>query len=113
MRKELPIFVEWMEFLSWLLATTEKFPKHVRFTLSQRIENLALDVVEDLVEARYTRSKKDVLRRANLRLEKIRVLLRICHTKHYLPNKGYRHAMTKVEDVGRMLGGWVKQQEGR
>ena len=51
MRKddELPIFTRWMEFLEWLLPTTEKFPKRVRFTFADRINNLALDIVEECV----------------------------------------------------------------
>ena len=65
---DLPIFV------AWLLPTTARLPKSIRFTFSQRIDNLALDVVEDLIEARYTRHKQTILKRANLRLEKLRVL---------------------------------------
>ena len=47
--EDLPVFVRWVEFVKWLLPTTEKFPRRVRFTFSNRIDNLALDVVEDLV----------------------------------------------------------------
>lgn len=108
MADELPVFTKWLEFLNWLLPTTEKFPKKVRFTLSQRIDNLALDVVEDLVEARYTREKMPPLRRANLRLEKLRVLLRLCYQQRHLPSRQYEHAMRILYEVGRMLGGWMK-----
>ena len=111
--EDLPVFVKWMDFLDWLLDATEKFPKHVRFTIAVRIENLALDIVEDLVEARYAREKSVILERANLRLEKIRVLLRISHDRQYLSRKGYLHAMKAVSETGRMLGGWIKQQERR
>ncbi|MEM8485578.1 MAG: diversity-generating retroelement protein Avd [Bacteroidota bacterium] len=113
MDEDLPVFVHWMGFLDWLLDATEKFPKHVRFTISTRIENLALDIVENLVEARYAREKSAILQRANLRLEKIRVLLRISHDRQYLSRKGYLHAMKAVKETGRMLGGWIKQQETR
>ena len=34
--EELPVFVAWMDFLSWLLPTTEKFPRRVRFTFADR-----------------------------------------------------------------------------
>ena len=111
MDEELPIFTKWLEFLDWLLPTTERFPKRVRFTLSQRIDSLALDVVEDLVEARYSRRKIEHLRRANLRLEKLRVLLRVSHRHKHLPNRQYEHAMRLIYNVGRMLGGWRKSQE--
>lgn len=108
---ELPIFTQWMQFLEWLLPTTEKFPKRVRFTFADRINNLALDIVEDLVEARYSRHKQSLLKRINLRLEKLRILLRLCHRLKYLSHEGYEHAMRGLNEVGRMLGGWIKQQE--
>jgi MarR-like DNA-binding transcriptional regulator SgrR of sgrS sRNA len=66
---ELPIFVKWMEFLEWLLLTTAKSPRKSRLTFSQRIEELALNVAEDLVEARYSSDKLELLRRVNLKLE--------------------------------------------
>ena len=108
---DLPIFVLWMEFLKWLLHTTEKFPKSVRFTFADRIDNLALDLVEDLIEARYTRKKDLILQRANIRLEKIRILLRLSHDCRYLSHKGYEQVMKTINETGRMLGGWLKQQD--
>lgn len=110
---ELPLFVHWVDFLGWLLPATGKFPKSVRFTFSSRIDNLALDVLEDVIEARYSRGKAEILRRANMRLEKLRVLLRICHGQRYLATNGYEHAARRIDEAGRMLGGWLKQQGGR
>lgn len=108
---DLPIFVAWLDFVAWLLPTTARLPKSQRFTFSQRIDNLALDVVEDLVEARYTRHKQAILKRANLRLEKLRVLLRLCHQAGHLAPRHYEHAMRRLYEVGQMLGGWQRQQE--
>lgn len=102
--EELPIFVRWVEFLKWLLPTTEKFPHRVRFTFADRINTHAIDMVEDLLEARYSRDKREILKRANLRLEKIRVLLRLSH-------ESFEFAIRGVDETGRMLGGWIKQQE--
>jgi four helix bundle protein len=115
MRKadELPIFIQWLEFLEWLLPAVEKFPKRVRFTFADRINNLALDIVENLVEARYSRDKRAVLAAVNLKLEKLRILLRICHRLRYLPHQHYERAMRQLNQTGRMLGGWIKQQQAR
>jgi hypothetical protein len=109
---DLPVFVKWMEFLDWLLAATGRFPKQARFSFCRRIEGIALDVVEDLVEARYSRDKRATLRRANLRLEKLRVLLRLSHMRRYLSHDAFAHASKAINEAGRMLGGWIKQQEG-
>ena len=113
MADDLPVFTKWMELVEWLLPTTEKFPKKVRFSLSQRIDNLALDVVEDLVEARYSRRKEEVLARANLRLEKLRVLLRVSYQQKHLPSRQYEHAMKALYNVGQMIGGWLRWQRAR
>ncbi len=109
-KADLPIFVKWMDFVKWLLVTTDGFPKTARFTFSDRLTRLALDVVEDLIEARYSRNKTLILRRANLNLEKQRILLRICFEMRLLSGKSYAHASTSINEVGKMLGGWMKQQ---
>jgi four helix bundle protein len=111
--QDLPIFVKWTDFLKWLLHTTEKFPKKARFTFSDRINNLALGIVEELVEARYTSNKRSILRSANLRLEKLRMLLRISYESRFLSKEAYKHAMYSLNEVGKMLGGWIKQQEAK
>lgn len=110
---DLPVFVKWMDFLKWLLPMTDGLPKKVRFTLSNRINNLALDLVEDLVEARYSRNKTTALRSANLKLEKLRILIRISFESSLLPQKTYKHSVYSINEVGKMLGGWMKQQEAR
>ena len=110
--QDLPIFIKWMDFLKWVLHTTDKFPKKVRFTFSGRINNLALDMVEELIEARYTKNKEAALQRANLRLEKIRILLRISYESKFLSHQAYKHAMYSINEIGKMVGGWIKQQQG-
>ena len=49
------------QFLLWLLPTVEKFPKSHKFTLGDRIETIALNVLEALIEATYTRDRADAL----------------------------------------------------
>lgn len=109
---ELPIFAKWLEFLKWLLPTLEKFPKKVRFTITNRLENMALDVAELMVEARYSGEKRGPLKRINLQLEKMRVLFRIAHHAKVCPTRPYHFASQKINEVGVMLGGWIRQQEG-
>lgn len=113
MGKEVPVFGQWKDFLLWLLPTTGKFPKTVRFTLVQRIDNLALDIVEDLVEARYSKQKEAPLAQINLRLEKLRILLQLSYELRHLPARQYEHAMKVLYDIGQSIGGWRKSQAAR
>jgi hypothetical protein len=110
---ELSLFVHWEKPLRDILLRTEKFPKRVRFTFSSRIDNLALDILEKLVEARYTKDKTAVLSQANLSFEKLRVLFRISHEERYLDHKGFEHVIRNIDEAGRMVGGWIRSREAR
>ena len=60
-------------FVLWLTPTVEKFPRAQKYLLGDRMQSLALDVLEDLIEATYSRARQPILQRANLRLEKLRI----------------------------------------
>ena len=106
-----PVFVLWYDFAKWILNKTEKFPKKVRFTFSNRINNLVLEIIEGIIEARYSRRKADTLRRIDLNMEKLQVLLRMCHDLQFLDHKGYELASKKINEAGKMVGGWRRQQK--
>jgi len=91
--EELPIFIKWIEFIEWLLPITAKFPQRTRFTFANRIDNYALDMVCDLVEARYTKNRNPILKRANLRLEKLRVLFWLSKNMQLISYKSYEHGI--------------------
>ena len=110
-KQELILFNHWYDFVKWLFDRTEKFPKSVRHTLTNRMENLALDVQSGIMEARYTTKKESILRRADLKKDELQILLRLSHDRGYLSRKSYEHASELVHEAGRMLGGWRKQQQ--
>ena len=111
---ELLVLAKWEEFTSWLLERTAKWPKNVRFTLTQRIENHALDVVEKLVVARYDRAaRKRGLAEVNLALERMRHLLRLARERNVMPGASFEAAARGVDEVGRMLHGWRAAVEGK
>ena len=109
MSDELQLFIKWTEFLKWLLNTTEKFPKKVRFTFTTRIDNLALDILEDIIEFRYDkRARQSGFLKINIKFEKLRILLRFCYELQYLSNKQFEYAVIHINEVGKMIGAWLK-----
>jgi four helix bundle protein len=112
-KEDLPIFIKWMDFLKWLMVVTDKFPKKSRFTFTDRMVNLALAVVEDFVDARYSRNKSQSLRAANMKLEKLRMLVRISYEQRLFSRENYEKAALQINEVGKMIGGWIKQQDAR
>ena len=78
--------------------------------MTQRIDNLALDVAMTLTEVQYTKTPGRLIREANLLLTKMRLLMRLAHKMAFLPHTQYEHASRKIDEVGRMLGAWGKAQ---
>jgi hypothetical protein len=101
--------VRWERVLGDLLDRTQRFPKAARFTFAARVDGLALDVLDSLVQARWTPpiEKAAHLRAADLGVARLRVLLRLCHARRLLDTRGWEHMSRELDEVGRMLGGWL------
>ena len=99
-------------FQLWLIPSLEKFPRTQRFLLGDRIQTLALDVLEGLIEATYSKQPLAPLNEANLRLEKLRFMLRLARDLNYLDLRRYEFASGALLEVGRLVGGWRKAGHG-
>ena len=108
--EQLPLYICWIKVIKYLLQKTEKFPKKVRFTFSNRLDNLALDVLEKIVEVCYSGGKYSLLKTVNLNIEKLRVLSGLCHERKYLDHRGYDHLNRLLDEAGKQVGGWQQQQ---
>lgn len=102
------MFAKWYQTLNWILDRVDKMPKHLRFSISNRIADLALEVQAGIVEAIYTRERKPILRRINLQLEQLRVLFRLCFERRLLGEKQYAFISQEINETGKMIGGWMK-----
>ncbi len=105
-----PALEKWYQFLRWLVPTVEKFPKAQKYTLGDRLQSSALDVLERLIEATYSRQATPSLVQANLGLEKLRFLFRLSADLHLLDLRRYEFAARAIDEVGRLVGGWMKAQ---
>jgi hypothetical protein len=104
---ELLVLAKFEEFTGWLLDRTAKWPKSARFTLTQRVENHALDVVEELVVARYQPAgRRARLEGVNLKLERMRHLLRLAHGSGACNRTVFEASMRALDQAGRMIHGW-------
>ena len=101
------------EFLLWLQRQVPRFPRTHRFTLGDRLLATDLDVQGLLVEAAYTREKRDLLTRAGIKLEQVRFLVRLAKDLEFFSVRQYGFLSERLEELGRMLGGWRKHQDNR
>ncbi|OGW08395.1 MAG: hypothetical protein A2W75_03205 [Nitrospinae bacterium RIFCSPLOWO2_12_39_15] len=112
MFKQSPIFVKTFDILKWLIKTTEKFPKSQRFFIAKRINDAIFDFYEILVEAAVKKdyNLRELLKDADAKLIKLRHYVRLAMELGYLSFKQYEYAIKEMEEIGRLLGGWMKKR---
>lgn len=109
--KELVIFTQTYDLLTWLLAQCERFPKSQRFVVTQRLQNAALDFQEAIFDANARKGQQRLhhLCAADAHLNKLRLYLRMAHQFTWLSSGQYEHVSRIVAQIGKLLGGWIRQ----
>lgn len=101
------------DLLDWLLPRAEKFPAVQRFVFTRRLTDAAFDTVEALYLANAHKGETRLahLQIADAKLDTLRLYLRIAHRRDYLTDGQYGHVSKMVAEIGRLLGGWMKQTQ--
>jgi len=107
MMKESPIFTRTYDLLRWLLPETVKFPRQQRFVLAEALQRTALQFQEQIIDAAYAAEPLPLLRQADVTLTKLRTYLRLSKDLELLKINQYEHASRMVDEIGRLLGGWI------
>lgn len=76
--------------------------------MGQKLDNLTLDIFELLFSISYSENKSLILNRISAKLDLIKVLLRLAKDSLCLTDKKYLELQTILQEIGRMLGGWIK-----
>ncbi len=107
---DVPIIHRIYELYKTLHELQRTIPRSERYSLWMRCEDGTLAVLEDLLSVGYmpTSERADFLTKTGIRLDRIRVLLRLSHDIKILNQKKYIAVQTQLDEIGRMLGGWIK-----
>lgn len=111
MKDDFPLLKKWYEISDWLMDRAEKFPKIVRFTFSNRIVNLTLNILEKITQAVYEEKRLAILQKISSDIEKLRILIRLAKDRHYLSISQYKFISQEINEAGKMLGGWIKSEK--
>ena len=88
-----------------------RFPKTSRHTLGVRIELTIIEIIEYLYLAHSKRgnSRLLILNRVDVQLRVLFMHLRLAHSTRCLNDAGFAEISTMAVEIGKMLGGWMKQ----
>ncbi|MDP1688725.1 MAG: four helix bundle protein [bacterium] len=103
-QKLIAIYKLWHEFLP-------HFPKTARYTLGNKIDTFFVDVAEYIFTASNLSKehKLPYLEKAARKLDLLKFFLQISWEIKTLDNKKYIILSQSLQEIGRMLGGWIRQ----
>lgn len=88
--------------------TIISFPKTKRYTLGQKLDNLTLEIFELLFAFPLSVNKAETLQRISVKVDLLKILLRLAKDNQSLTEKKYLELQSILQEIGKMLGGWIK-----
>ena len=110
---ELSVIQLTMDLQKWNTERVSSFPRSHRYGIGLRLENKIYDVLDCLVEAKYSSEKVLPLSRASILIEQYRLLLRTALELKVLPFRSHRYACEMIVKIGSESGAWRKQASRR
>ena len=121
---EVLMYRKFMEMIKLLNIYLNHFPKHEKYALANRMRNTAYEVYDLIMEGQKRYLKKTTLTNLDLTHEKLRMHIYLAHELGYFGFKDGKEAPKNVDELeqkrlsaitdlvdemGRMIGGWIKK----
>ena len=120
---EVMMYRKFAEFAKLLNIYLNHFPRYEKFALTNRIRNTAYEVYELIMEGQKRYFKKTTLSNLDIAHEKLRMQIWLAYELGYFRYKNEKEAekkpgdleqkriaaiTDKVDELGRIIGGWIK-----
>lgn len=107
---DIPIFKKSYDLYKRFHEYYRLIPKKDKFATYERTENTILDIIQGIFEASVQSGGQKVktLEAVSIKLNLLRVFIRLMKDVKALDNKKYTVIQSDIDEIGRMLGGWIR-----
>jgi hypothetical protein len=109
--EELVIITKTYDLILWSCHHTSNSPRNHRVVLGERIERNLYDLLETLIQAKYSRERLPLLEKANLILEILRFQMRLAKDLQCIKLPSYAFAAKAIDEIGKLIGGWLRRSD--
>jgi hypothetical protein len=112
---DIPIFKKAYDLYKTFYSYRADVPRQDKYAIWQRSEDAVIDLIADILTASQMRQaeKIPVLERTSVKLNLLRVFIRLMKETKTIDAKKYITLQTIIDEIGRMLGGWIKSSRER
>ncbi|MFA5878357.1 MAG: diversity-generating retroelement protein Avd [Candidatus Staskawiczbacteria bacterium] len=112
---DIPIFKKSYDLYKMFYAFRTTVPKQDKYTIWQKSDGLILEILEGILSASYKQKfeKTPILEKTSLKLNILRILIRLMKDTKVIDTKKYSLLEESIDEIGRMLGGWLRSTVNR
>jgi four helix bundle protein len=111
--KELSVIQKCYDLVKWYVPIIERFPRVHKFTIGDRVINQLYSILENLIRAKFAKSKLAKLEYINTELAVLRHQTRLLLDFKLIDLKRYEYVSQLIDELGGELGNWIKTQRER
>jgi len=122
-KNELTVVMKAKDLCTYIVTVTQKSPKQFRFTFVARMQNLALDIIEDIYRANEvfigagnpenTKRRLDLQHKALTSSKLLAYFSEIAMTQNCILPKQYEQIAILTADCQRLVGAWINSDKKR
>jgi len=112
---DIPIFQKTYDFYKLIQEYSPNVPKMERYTLWQKIGTIGIEMIESLLTVNHLggSEKLSLMNKMSVKVDLLRVFIRLAYETKAINNKRYMVLQEVLDEIGRMLGGWIKNVKGK
>lgn len=107
---DIPIFHKLYDLYKLLHSYQGLIPKSQRYSLWLKCENTTLALLETVIEIGHKKGaeKLSSLYMVSDKIDMLKVFFRLAKDTHTIDCKQYMETQEIIQEVGKMVGGWIK-----
>lgn len=115
-KQDLLIYQKYVDLIRYSYNLLTKYPKAEKFALVANVKNSMFEALKLILRANKIYGNKaariDMLNALDAEIQLQKVLVRISHEQKYISNNNYMEWSKRLDEIGRILGGWIKATIG-
>jgi len=111
--KQLPIYKASYDVLIRIMQVVKNFSKDYRYTLGEKLENEAIELVICVYKANIRENRKEVIGEMLERIQFLGLFLRISHDMKLISMEHYSQLVEMIDNVSKQTQGWLNSINGK
>lgn len=109
--EELKILQKTYDMIQYAYICLRQFPRSEKYALAGEIKKVMASLLRLIIQANKRYFKKTTLQDIDIELQTLKTYVRLSKDLEFLPTRRYEIWAKQLDEIGKMLGGWIKSQK--